>query len=241
MEILINNGKPVEECLWVFERKYLTLTKGSIQLQQNLANILVKTWNEFIEQDLSRNEAIQKVIMTYMTARIQIHDSLGTLHESIETLKVVDHSQHLLPQDEFINQEEVKLAQQQTGEEEVQKALQNWKIPSQPKSNLVMLASELHRKTGKEKSWKRRFVVVTRDHFLHFFPNREENAELLGSINLSKSVVKAQVTKKEDIIEISPKKSGFAKLFSKDVKEFLLFPKEAGQDEKTRWMKVMAN
>ena len=87
-----------------------------------------------------------------------------------------------------------------------------------------MLAAELHRKTGKEQSWKRRFVVVTRDHFLHFLSSQDENAEVIGSINLSKSTVKAQVSKKEDIIEIGAKKSGLAKLFSKDVKEYLLFP-----------------
>ena len=119
--------------------------------------------------------------------------------------------------------------------------MENWRIPPQPKSNLVMLASDLHRKTGKEKSWKRRFVVVTRDHFLHFFHNRDENSEPIASINLSKSTVKAQVSKKEDIIEIGPKMSSFAKLFSKDVKEYLLFPKEAGEDERTKWMRIMAN
>ena len=50
-------------------------------------------------------------MMTYMTARVQIHESLSSVRDSIDTLKVVDHSQHLLSQDKFINPEELKLAQ----------------------------------------------------------------------------------------------------------------------------------
>ena len=53
--------------------------------------------------------------MTYMTARVQIHESLGSVRESIESLKVVDHGQHLLSENKFISAEEAKLARDQTG------------------------------------------------------------------------------------------------------------------------------
>jgi len=53
-----------------------------------------------------------------------------------------------------------------------------------------MKEGELWKETGVKKRWKKSFVVITHDHFIHVLSGAEENSEILTSFNLQKAAVK---------------------------------------------------
>ena len=65
---------------------------------------------------------------------------------------------------------------------------------------------ELWREAGVKKRWKKSFVVVTHDNFIHVLSSAEENSEILTSFCLKNAAVKEMILMEEPLIEITEAK-----------------------------------
>jgi len=174
MEILVSNGSECNKCLWLCERKYLSIARAAIDLQCTFANFLVHTWDEVIAIEEMRVLAVKSVMLTYMKARSEIFSALSSAETATESLSMVEVDKDQLTPEKVLTKEEQGILLKETGLSDYKKAIQSWKFPSAPETSLILIEGELWRESGSRKRWKKCLVVVTRDRFLHVLSGREE-------------------------------------------------------------------
>ena len=143
-------------------------------------------------------------MLSYMKSRAEIYSSLDTAGMAYASIgDIVVDPKLTMAVDRIITAEEAKILREETKLDDLRNALVSWPYVAPPESSLVLKEGELWREAGVKKRWKKSFVVITHDQFIHVLSGAEENSEILTSFNLKNAAVKELIHMDEPLIEIT--------------------------------------
>lgn len=164
-ESQINKQVLVTSCLWLSESRYL-LTIIFLQSLLNSASGISKSMWETLQQiEIQRVQSVKSSIDSF----IELHDKI--FKQNIEEVSILLNEVPLdvLEISSILGEDDKKVLENDFGSPDVFQALATWKLPSPPRSNLVVKSGSIERETGVFKVWKTSYAVLTVDRFLHIF------------------------------------------------------------------------
>lgn len=196
----------------------------------------MQAWDEIISLEEMRLDITKQAMLSYMKSRSEIYSSLDTAGVAYASIgDIVIDPKITLATDKIIIAEEARILREETKMEDLRQALVSWPFQPPPESSLVMKEGELWRETGVKKRWKKSFVVITHDFFIHVLQGSEESSEILTSFTLKNAAVKEMIHMEEPLVEITEAKPSGMMSFLYSAKKLLF--RFDDEEMKQDWIK----